>query len=258
VDLSTLLTHLAKDYLDDRTDLVDGDPDELYGDALLVRYLNAAQRILARRSWCIIETGVAPAGLITLRTGVSLYHTHKSVLRIYDATPTTQVNPLGRTGDIQLRNTSTGGFNPYDLFDAYEIGEWASLAGNTTNTAGPSVAIASDAGTRTVRVFPPPTVDQNGLQIALKVARLPITWLTLDDMEAEPEVPEDYHLLLTTYAAGKALTQPNVDGQMKADGRLLLAEFDAAVKEARQDRQRAEMAPDRWVFSSATAVTNRT
>lgn len=246
MDLVTLLEHLAKDYLDDRTELVDGDGDSLWSDALLVRYLNEAQRILARRAWCIVEYGVAPAGVITLRTGVSLYPVHKSILKVYDGTPSTQAYPLGRANDTMIRSVSL----VYD-FDAFEIGVSAAL--NSTADTGATTAIASDAGSRMLRVYPTPTATENGVQVAIKIARLPITWLTVDDTAASPEVPEDYHFLLCTYAAGKALTQPNVDGAMKTDGRLLLAEFDAAVKEARQDRQRFELGSSRWAFSSSTA-----
>ena len=254
MNLADLLEYTAKQFLDDRTELVDGDGDDLWSDSFLVRQLNEAQRLLARRSWCIIETGKAPAGRVTLITDVSLYLLHKSVLRVFDATPTTQSLPLGRSEDIQLRNTALLSQNPFDAFDAYEIGEAASLAGNVTNTAGPPLAIATDAGFREMRVFPPPTSVQNGLVISLKIARLPITWLSLDKPDGVPEIPDDYHLALCSYAAGKALTQPNVDGQQKETGRELLREFNDACKEARQDRQRLGMGPARWAFSSTTAV----
>jgi hypothetical protein len=88
----------------------------------------------------------------------------------------------------------------------------------------------------------------------MKVARLPIKELTLDDIDASPEVPEEYHLQLCEYAAGKALTLPNVDADQKPEGRRLLAAFDLIVKEARQERQRAEAGTNRWNFSSTTAV----
>jgi hypothetical protein len=78
-------------------------------------------------------------------------------------------------------------------------------------------------------------------------------WLTLDDLEAEPEIPEQYHFLLATYAASKCLTQPLVDSANKADGRALMIEFDLGCREARQDRQRREMTNGAWDFSSATA-----
>lgn len=252
--LTDMISYTAKEFLDDRTELLAGDDDALWSDLFLVRQFNEAQRQLCRRSWVIVENGVAPAGVITLVTGKSLYNLHPSILRVFDATPTTQVSPLGRTDDLQLRNTNLINQSPGDAFDAYEVGERASLAGNVTNTAGPPLAFATDAGTRVMRVFPPPTSVQSGLKVTMRVARMPINWLTLDDVEAEPEVPEEYHLQICEYAAGKALTLPTVDSDQKVEGRRLLEAFDLVVKQARQDRQRAEMTSNRWQFGSTTAV----
>ncbi len=252
-----MLQYTAAEYLDDRQELVDGDPDFLWGDSFLTRNFNEAQRILCRRAWVIIETGVAPAGVLVLATGKALYTMHKSVLRVFDATPSSQVLPLGRGEDIQLRDPFLTQQSLSDDWGAYEIGEAASLAGNTNTTNGVVLAIASDAGTRTLRVSPTPLAAQNGIIVALKVARMPVNLLTLDNTEGEPEVPDEFHMSLCTYAAGKALTQPNVDGQQKADGRALIAEFLETVREARQERIRAEMGGNRWSFASSTAVLGR-
>ena len=247
MNLEELLAYTSSDLLDDRTTLLDGESDSLYSDASLVALFNEAQRILARRAWCIIEYGVPPAGVIVLSAGKVLYPLHKSVLRIFDATPSTQTAPLGRTNDINLRN-------PYPpSADAFDIGESAAIAGTTLNIPGAALAIATDAGTRMLRVAPEPAAAQANLRVDLKIARLPVTWLSLEDMEAEPEVPSDYHLAMCTYAAGKCLTRPQVDSNDKVTGREMLAEFDAIVREARRDRQRAEYNGDRWTFASTTA-----
>jgi hypothetical protein len=214
---------------------------------LLVRYFNEAQRILTRRAWVIIETGVAPAGLVTLITGKVLYPLHKSVLRVFDATPTTQSAPLGRTDDFSLRNPSPLGA------DAFDVGAAASIAGVDTTAAGPPYAIASDAGTRTLRVYPAPAAAQQGTKLSLKIARMPICFLSVDEMRGTPEVPDDYHMWLCDYAAGRCLTGPNTSAVAKTEGRIMLKEFDEHVREARQERQRAEMGDSRWAFSSVTA-----
>lgn len=244
-----MLEHIGEVYLDDRTDLLDGDPDELWSDKTITRYLNQAQRIHARRTWCITEYGTAPAGLITLVTGKLLYPYHKSVLRVYDATPAGQTSPLGRGRDSQLRN-------PQPPADAFDIGEANALAGGTAlQSPGAPLAFASDAATRTIRVFPAPAAAQNGLQLSLKITRMPIKWLDTAKPDECPEIPEEYHMDLCDYAAARCLMQPNVDSQSKVDGRDLLKTFDDAVKEARRDRQRAERTSDsRWGFNSTTAV----
>lgn len=257
MNLAEMLEYTAAQFLDDRTALVEGDGDNLWSDEFLVTQFNRAQKILARRAWVIQEIGssqgTSAASLVTLKTGVSFYPLHRSVLRVYDATPSTQSMPLGRSEGINLRDTNYLTRRPDDAFDAFETGEWAARAGNTL-LPGTPLAISTDDATRTLRVFPPPTSDQNGLKLYLKIARYPITWLSLDDTDAVPEVPEAWHEELCEYAAGKALTLPNVDSDQKAEGRRLLEAFDDVVKEARRMRQRAEMGPARWNFSSTTAM----
>lgn len=242
MNLQELLDYTAAQYLDDRTDLVDGDPDELWSDEFLVRQFNEAQRKLARRAWVIVEEGVPPAGQITLATDKAVYDLHKSVLRVYCATPSDQAWPLYRTSDTKLRLPRPFEEIPFDLNDTSSV------------ATGRPLAIATNAGTRQMRVYRTPSSTENGLILNLKIARLPVTWLTLENTDAEPEVPEDYHELLCRYAAGRALTLPNVDGQFRTIGRDLLSEFDDEVREARQDRQRAEMEPAQWGFASSTAL----
>ncbi|MCR4302143.1 MAG: hypothetical protein NUV51_11070 [Sulfuricaulis sp.] len=246
---SDLLDYCAKELLDDRTEMVEGDPDALWSDTYLLRQMNKAQQILCRRSWAIIETGIAPAGVIVLVTGKVLYDLHPSILRVFDATPSTQVAPLGRTDDIQLRDPSPLGG------DAFDVGEVA--AREATALTGATLAFATDAGTRQLRVYPTPTDTQNGIIVALKIARLPLVELSIDDTDAEPEIDEQWHMDLAEYAAGKALTLPLVDADQKVEGRRLLAEFAETVRQARQERVRAEMGTGRWAFNSTTATLGR-
>lgn len=242
MNLQEMLDYTAAQYLDDRTDLVDGDPDSMWSDEFLITQYNEAQRLIARAAWCIIEEGVAPAGVLVLATDKAVYDLHKSVLHVYFATPTDQARPLIRTSDAILRGAR---LVPDGNF---------SIDSSSAASSGRPIAIATDVGTRQIRFGPlVPSSVENGLAVNLKIARLPATWLTLDDSDAEPEVPEDYHVQLCEYAAGKALTLPNVDGQQKADGRALIERFNDAMRDARRDRHRAEANPGRWGFASTTA-----
>ena len=247
MNLEEMLSFTASEYLDDRAVLIDGDSDTLWSDALLVRYFNHGARILARRAWCIKEYGVAPAGVIVLQTGKVLYPLHRSILFVHDATPTTQTAPLGRADDIALRD-------PYpSSMDALDLGMAAAVDGVDTYTGTP-LAFSTDPASRSLRVNPEPSAEQNGLRGLLRISRLPINELTLDDTEASPEIPEEYHEDLCLYAAGRCLTQPMVDSGYKVDGRNLLAEWADTCREARRDRQRAENNGSRWAFNSTTSV----
>jgi hypothetical protein len=255
VNLADMLAHV-REYIDDYSDLIDGDPDQLWSDGSIVRHLNQGARILCRRAWAIIEYGVAPAGVIVLATGKVLYPLHPSVLRVFDATPSTQALPLGRDTDISLRDVSLLNRNPDNNFTAYELGEWAARAG-VSSLSGVTDAFGTDAGTRTVRIFPPPAVAQNGVLMALRVARMPIVELTLDNVDAAPETPREWDMSICDYAMGKCLLRPNIDTQAKVDGRELVASFMEEVRQARQERVRAEMGGNRWAFNSTTATLGR-
>ena len=245
MNLSEMLEY-TRSYLDDASvALVEGDNDQLWSDSILVNFMNQAEKILCRRSWALIEYGKAPAGVIVLATSKILYDLHPSILRIFDATPSTQVAPLGRTEDALLRDPTPAGS------DAFDVGEAA--AREDTAITGATLAFATDAGTRQLRVYPTPTSTQNGIIVSLKIARLPINELMLDDTDAEPEVDAQWHADICHYSVGRALTLPNVDADQKTEGRRLLAEFAGTVRLARQERIRAEVGGDRWAFSSTTA-----
>jgi len=238
--LSELLEHLAADYLDDRSEMLEGDPDSLWSDKLLVRWLNRAQDILCRRSWVIIDKDHAQAGTIVLKTGVATYPIHKSVLRVLSVIPEGSVSSLSNFDDALLTN-------PRPYTDTWEYA--------TTQPAatGAPMGYSTETGTRLLRVYPTPTATENGTKLLMRVARMPVCYLDVSKLDAEPEVPAEYHLALCDYAAGKALTQPTVDSADKATGRALKEEFMQLVGEARQDRQRASMNRASWGFSSLTA-----
>lgn len=238
--LEDLLAH-CNEFLDNKSALVEGDADSLWSDDLITRHLNEAQKILCRRAWVIIDEGHPTAGRIVLKTDTPVYALHKSVLRVYWARPDDQENPLTRHTETALMGATPITGELYDL-------------NSTTGETGRPLGFSTDAGTRRMRIFRTPSATENGLIVTLKVARLPVTYLTLDDTAAEPEVPDDYHLALIDYAAGRCLLQPNIDSQSKADGRELLSMFDEVVREARRDRIRAEMDPARWAFNTATSL----
>lgn len=242
MNLQDLLDH-CRTFLDDRSDsLVDGEPDELFSDGLIVRNLNQAMRILCRRAWVITDIAHPQAGIITLVTDKATYPLHASVLRVWDATPEDQSWPLGRADDRALRMPRPFMDNGFDVNMA------------STTTTGRPVAIATDTATRTLRVLYTPSATENGLHLLLRVTRLPVEWLTLDDLEAEPETPRDYDLDIADYACGRCLLIPNLDAQSKADGRELVSNFNDTVRDARHDRQRAGMSPSQWSFDSTTAT----
>lgn len=245
--LAEMLEYTASQYLDDRQDLIDGPPDELWSDAFLIRQFNHAASILARRAWVIVDVGNKTAGVLTLVTDKATYSLHPAVLRVYTDgfTISTEELPIPRYTDGQLRGEP---LHPW-ISDAWQF----DIDRASTTTAGPTIGIATDAGYRLVRVFPTPSTSENGVRINLKVARLPVCELELGKDKEELETPREFDMAICEYAAGKALSLPNAGGPGKAAGRLLLDGFDRVVREARQERERAERAPGRFGYASTTA-----
>lgn len=240
--LEELLEHTAKDHLDDRTDLIDGDPDELWGDQLLVRYFNEAQDILCRRSWVLIDTAHPQMGTIVLVSGKPTYSLHKGVLAVLEGFIDGNDTPLTRHSEKELRTARpyvTDGFQDLNAPNA---------------SSGAVIAFATDAGTRTMRVFRTPGDDEAGTRLLLKVARKPYKYLTLDEMQCSPEVPESWHMSLAKYAAGRCLRNHRASDEQKSQGRELLQEWERDLRDARQERLRLEGNPMRWALSSTTAT----
>ena len=241
--LFELLEYTAKEFLDDRTELVEGDPDELWSDKTLIRYFNEAERRLCRRAWVLIDIGNPTAGVVTLATGKPVYALHPSILRVISATPEGAAIPLPRSTDDRVHAyQAPGADEPFDVNTVHAI------------TPGAPRTYTTDAGMRLLRVVPTPAAEQSGLKLILKVARMPICSLSEDKPDASPEVPDEWHLdVLCKYAAGMCLTHPNADASAKTEGRRLLSEVEASIKEARQERQRAEAAESKFLYASTTA-----
>lgn len=247
MNLGEMLQYTASELLDDRTDLVDGEPDSLWSNVTLIRHFNEGADRLARRAWVLVDIGNKTAGVLVLRTGVATYALHKSVLRVYTDGFTVEGEelPIPRYTDGQLRGEP---LHPW-INDAWQF----DIDRATTTTAGPTIGIATDAGYRLVRVFPTPSATENGLRLLMKVARMPSCKLEDGKTSAVPEVSEEFHMALCEYAAGKCLTRPNVDSVFRTIGAEYLAGFERTIREARQERERAERAPGRFGYASTTA-----
>ena len=86
--------------------------------------------------------------------------------------------------------------------------------------------------------------------IQMRVARMPKAVLTVDDLEAELEVDEDYHLVILEWAAYRALRNHDTDVENIGKATSHKNRFNEVVAEAEEDSRRAMFAPVEFIFNS--------
>jgi hypothetical protein len=249
VNLQSLLEHLGSHVLDDRATLASGQPDSLWPDSLLTRYLNDGQNIFCRKAWPIIDDTTAACSRITLVLDQSTYALHSSVMRVLSVTPADTDIPLVWLDYSLISPKPSPSFPDYYQVPPAPFVEQSGRPG----------WYSTDEATRVLRVraTPDATAVADIVTLNLRVARLPITPLSVSTPGGSPEIPEEYHLDLCDYAAGRALSQANVDsGDVRAEGRGMIQDFYAKLRAAKNDRLIAQMAPGQYLFSGGVR-TNR-
>lgn len=238
--LEEILDHLASNVLDDRSNLVAGPPDSLWSDELLVRYLNEGQMIFCRKAWPIIDNTTAQCCQVALTANINTYPLDPSVMRVLSVVPNDTNIPLSWLNYdlIAPRPISS-------LPDYYDSAPIAMV-----EQAGRPGWYTTDDATRVLRIRPAPDAANVAsiVRLNLRVARLPIVPLSVESPQLSPEIPEEYHLDLADYAAGRALMQANVDSDAKDEGRKFVEGFMQKLRAARNDRLIAQNAPGRYIF----------
>lgn len=239
---SELIRHVAKDMLDDRKNLISGETDELFSDALIARYLAEGEQILCRRAWVLEDAGVSCATRIQLVEGKTDYPLDKSVLFVKSVRLSGSDIDLTRVGyqDNRLRGAVVSG-SPADFWDVNSA---------YVENAGRPTRFSTDMGTRVIRVRQKPDADAALLKLHLVVVRMPINLISMAVPDGRPEVPEEFDLALATYAAGKCLSRPTVESELRSLGRQWLKEFDDRVNEAKRDRQRLQQSHPQHRFGA--------
>lgn len=236
--LSELLDHVAASVLDDRTSMLNGAPDELWSDEVLARFFRRAEDIFATRTQCIKDDTTAACCEITLVAEQAKYDLHSSVIQVLSVTPADTSVDLQKFDYNSMRprfDTSPGYF---DINTSY------------VDTPGRPLWYATDAESQVLKVRPAPRAqDVTDIgTLNLRVARRPLTPLSHETPDAEPEIPERYHLDLCDYVAFRALSLPNVDSDGKREAKSFYAVWEASLRAARGERLTAEAAPVRWGF----------
>jgi hypothetical protein len=243
MNLRDLLDELRNNILHDRSDQVRGtESDQLWSDRTLVRYINEAERRLAREA-LVIRDGTTP-DCCRIQT-IALqreYQLHASVLAVISAKcgPALAQSPPQTHPDMaDLARAGHASLSTYRMPDTYFFDP------NTLNALQPGKMRAFDTdeyvlpnnegsmGVMNLRVYPAPTAVWVQ-PLMLRVVRMPLRKLTLDALDQSPEIPEEHHLDMLDWAAYLALRIVDVDAGMPERALEFRQTFELHVAEAKK------------------------
>ena len=244
--LGDLLQTLREDILHDRSAQVSGASDYLWSDKTLVRYVNEAQRRFARRTLCIRDKNTAQCCQFSTVVGQDEYPLDPSVIAVMS------VRMAGDTADLARGGHSA--FDTYRMPDSYffDPGQMsATPTGKPLAYATDETLVENDQGSMGVvslRLYPVIGTGYGGVTATMRVCRLPLVDLSLEDMDAVPEIPHDYHLDMLDWAAYLALRIVDIDAGSPDRAQEFKASFEAHVVEARRENMRKMFTPAAWGF----------
>lgn len=245
--LAELLDFIGVELLDDRTEMLEGESDEVWSDTSIVRRLNEAQRVLCRDAWVLEDTDLDRVDpetgekicQIQLIENQTDYSFSKHILHIKSM----------KLSDTDVDMTRVGYNDNRIRADRWEQDPqyWDVNAAVIENSGRPT-RYSTDRGTRVVKVRAKPDATAALLQLNMVVVRMPVYKLSLDNTTACPEVPEEYHEMIGQYAAGKLLQHPTVDASMRSLGMTWVKDFEEFCKKARIDRERRQQSMPQFRF----------
>lgn len=246
MNLGELLEELRDNILHDRSDQIAGASDYLWTDKTLVRYINQAERRFARRTQ-ILRDGTTPDVTVFKTVAFQeMYTLHPSIVAVLSVKLDGDKADLARAGHT--------GFQTYRQPDSYffDAAQLSTLPPGKPKAWGTDEHLQSDDGGSlsvvALRVYPKPDVKYAGLTARMRVARLPINPLTLENLEAIPEIPEDHHLNMLDWAAYLALRIVDLDGGAPSRANGFRDSFETHCVDAKNEMMRKTFTPMQWEF----------
>lgn len=244
--LDELLDELREGILNDRTDRTAGTSDYLWTDARLIRYINEAQRRFAVQSLILRDASTPEVTEFILVEGQQDYVLHEAVIAVVSAKVSTHTADLRRVGHSLLSMHSPVGDMTYDPSAFTWMQPGAPVAYSTEE--GLSDQRADGWSQVSLRVYPVPDADAAGTTIKMQVIRKPLEQLTVNNLCAVPEIPEDHHLEMLDWAAYLALRIVDDDAGSERRAAEFARSFQVHVTEARKVAMRKLFAPLPWGF----------
>lgn len=233
MNLADQLQELRFNILRDTSDIIAGDRDSLWSDDSLLRYIQDAERRFARRTLILRDSTSLEVVQLRLRNGVKTYPVHRSILSVISANYNGQSSDLLRSGHAMVVPAPAPEFMPFNPNAPYTMPPGAPIAYYTDETL-----VFDHEGRVTMSIYPVPGPDQDGKIIMMRVARVPVSCYTRDDMERPSEIPLDYQLDVLEWAAYRAQRTFDADAGAPTSADQHKKAFDDAVDAAVMEAKR--------------------
>lgn len=248
MELGELIDHFRTVHLDDISQQVDGQPDEMFGVESIVRLFNNGQDEFARKTWCLLDDETNTLSTINLDadaangganyTGQKLVRYSTRIVRILRARFSDSDVPLAITGYGYSEPTAAHRFSmePFDV--------------NVVHTLSPGrpAALFLDAQTRFLKFDRPLDAATAALDLKMRVVHMPWVKLQSDLVEASPEIPEEYHLGLCDYVGKELLKGPNLEAEGRRLRALYATDWAASITAGRREFRRKTQGPIAFKF----------
>ncbi|WP_055128518.1 hypothetical protein [Pseudomonas mediterranea] len=231
MNVRELLEELRENILRDISDAVDSDSDSfLLSDKALVRYINDAQNRFASQTLFLRDETTPTITEIDLVAGQETYALDKRVQAVHT---------VRTSARRRLKSTTY-------KFLAGQYGDFSSgTTGELCWTPSAPVYFYTDRETQRLGIYPAPSVEfvAENPKLYLQVSRLPLEPLRAENLDAEPEVPEQYHLDMLDWAAYRALLNSDIEIEQIGRANLRRNRFEDTVKRLRKERDRLLLDP---------------
>jgi len=246
-----LLDELARNVLRDRSNLISGPDDNLWSDETLVRYMNEAQYRFARRSLALrVDSDDEPDVCeFALVADQQVYVLHPKVAAVISAKYDTDSQDLTCISHQTLSGTWAQGSDGGWIDTAWSQNAATQAPGRPQGYWVDESVQVSDQQTKVkMKLDRIPTASEAGLKIRMRIARMPLNDLTVDNLDASPEIPSQYQIDMLEWAAYLALRGHDVDTELRSKGEDHKKRFEEVLKEVRNEQIRKMFAPVGWGF----------
>ena len=245
MQLGDQLKELRRNILRDFSTQVSGNSDQLWSDETLVNYIGDAEKRFVRATFILRDADTPAITQVTLKTGVSRYMLDPSILSVISArfdVDTFDIKRIGRSLVTELVPADTLFFDPSN---------YAPLSpGRPTAFSTDELLSFQNAAASAMVVYPAPSSTENNKLVYLRVARLPLRTYSLDTLDSNSEIADEYVYEVLEWAAYRAMRNHDADAGDPADANSHKVAFEEAVERCKDEMRSKLLSNTQFVFGT--------